>query len=141
MATKADFTADEWDSLHTGVTGAGMLVSLSDRDLSDSFGESTAMAKYLAGQVTAGPTQLIREIAAVHGTGFGFTASPEKIRARTMDALASSMATLSAKAPDDVDPYRALVLGIAQAVAEAKGGVTPVETSMIDEIRKAIGAG
>ena len=49
MATKADFTADEWDNLHTGVTGAGMLVSLSDRDLSDSFGESTAMAKYLAG--------------------------------------------------------------------------------------------
>ena len=103
MATKADFTADEWDSLHTGVTGAGMLVSLSDRDLSDSFGESTAMAKYLAGQVTAGPTQLIREIAGVHGTGFGFTASPEKVRARTMEALTSSIATLSAKAPDEVD--------------------------------------
>jgi hypothetical protein len=96
MATKADFTADEWDSLHTGVTGAGMLVSLSDRDLSDSFGESTAMAKYLAGQVTAGPTPLIREIAAVHGTGFGFTASPEKVRAKTMAALTSSIATVSA---------------------------------------------
>ena len=141
MATKADFTADEWDSLHTGVTGAGMLVSLSDRDLSDSFGESTAMAKYLAAQVTAGPTQLIREIAGVHGTGFGFTASPEKVRAKTMDALTSSISTLSAKAPDDVDAYRALVLGIAEAVAEAKGGVTPVETSMIEEIRKVVSAG
>jgi hypothetical protein len=140
MATKADFTADEWDNLHTGVTGAGMLVSLSDRDLSDSFGESTAMAKYLAGQVTAGPTQLMREIAGVHGTGFGFTASPEKVRARTMEALASSITTLSAKAPDEVDAYRALVLGIAQAVAEAKGGVTPVETSMIEEIGKTVGA-
>jgi hypothetical protein len=141
MATKADFTADEWDSLHTGVTGAGMLVSLSDRDLSDSFGESTAMAKYLAGQVTAGPTPLIREIAAVHGTGFGFTASPEKIRAETMAALMSSIATLAAKAPDEVEAYRALVLGIAHAVAEAKGGVTPVESSMIEEIGKTVGAG
>ena len=141
MATKADFTADEWGNLHTGVTGAGMLVSLSDRDLSDSFGESTAMAKYLAGQVTAGPTQLIREIAGVHGTGFGLTASPEKVRARTMEALASAITTLSAKAPDEVDAYRALVLGIVKAVAEAKGGVTPVETSMMEEIRKAIGAG
>lgn len=140
MATKADFTADEWDNLHTGVTGAGMLVSLSDRDLSDSFGESTAMAKYLAGQVTAGPTQLMREIAGVHGTGFGFTASPEKVRARTMEALASSITTLSAKAPDEIDAYRALVLGIAQAVAEAKGGVTPVETSMIEEIGKTVRA-
>jgi hypothetical protein len=141
MATKADFTAQEWDSLHTGVTGAGMLVSLSDRDLSDSFGESTAMAKYLAGQVTAGPTQLIREIAGVHGTGFGFTASPEKVRARTMEALTVATATLSAKAPDEVEPYRALVVGIAEAVAGAKGGVTPVETAMIEELRKAIGAG
>ncbi len=52
-----------------------------------------------------------------------------------------AIATLSAKAPDDVEPYRALVLGIAQAVAEAKGGVTPVETAMIEEIRKTIGAG
>ena len=141
MATKADFTSDEWHSLHTGVTGTGMLVSMSDRDLSDSFGESNAMAKYLAGQVTAGATQLVREIAAVHGTGFGFTASPEKIRAETMDALTSSIATLSAKASDEVDAYRALVLGIAQAVAEAKGGVTPIETSMIEEIRRTVGAG
>jgi hypothetical protein len=141
VATKADFTADEWDSLHVGVTGAGMLVSLSDRDLSDSFGESTAMAKYMAGQATTGPTQLIRQIAAVHGTGFGMIASPEKVSAMTMAALASSVAVLSAKAPNEVDPYRALVLGIAGAVAEAKGGVAAVESSMIEEIRKAIGAG
>ena len=49
--------------------------------------------------------------------------------------------TLSAKAPDEVDAYRALVLGIVKAVAEAKGGVTPVETSMMEEIGKAMGAG
>ena len=119
-----------------------MLVSLSDRDLSDSFGESTAMAKYMAGQATAGPTQLIREIAAVHGTGFGIDRlAGEGPCRRRWQALTSSIATLSAKAPDEVDPYRALVLGIAGAVAEAKGGVTPVETSMIEEIRKAIDAG
>ena len=101
-----------------------MLVSLSDRDLSDSFGESTAMAKYLAGQVTAGASQLVREIAAVHGTGFGITTSPEKLRAETMAALKSSIATLAAKAPEEVEPYRALVLGIAEAVGTAKGGVS-----------------
>lgn len=141
MATKADFTPDEWKQLHTGVTGSGMLVSLSDRDLSDSFGESTAMAKYLAGQATAGTTELIREIAGVHGTGFGFTASPEKVRAETMAALAASVAALTAKAPDELEPYRALVVGISNAVAGAKGGVTPVETAMIAEITAAVGAG
>src|SRR5262245_42807923 len=32
MATKADFTEDEWKALQRGVTGAGMLVSVSDTD-------------------------------------------------------------------------------------------------------------
>jgi hypothetical protein len=32
MATKADFTEDEWHALQKGVTGAGMLVSVSDAD-------------------------------------------------------------------------------------------------------------
>ena len=33
MATKADFTEDEWKALQRGVTGAGALVSVSDREL------------------------------------------------------------------------------------------------------------
>ena len=31
MATKADFTEDEWKALQQGVTGSAMLVSLADR--------------------------------------------------------------------------------------------------------------
>ena len=49
MATKADFTEDEWKTMQKGVTGAGMLVSVSDRDFTDSFGEASALAKYLGG--------------------------------------------------------------------------------------------
>ena len=48
MATKADFSEIEWQTMQRGVTGAGMLVSLADQDFSDSFGESSALAKYLA---------------------------------------------------------------------------------------------
>src|SRR4051794_34981764 len=50
MATKNDFTEPEWEALQKGLTGAAMLVSLSDRDFADTFGEVGAMAKYLAGQ-------------------------------------------------------------------------------------------
>ena len=39
MATKADFTEDEWEAMRKGVTGAGMLVSIGDRDFTDTFGE------------------------------------------------------------------------------------------------------
>ena len=53
MATKADFTESEWEALRKGVSGSGMLVSLSDRDFTDTFGEAGALGKYLAGQQVA----------------------------------------------------------------------------------------
>jgi hypothetical protein len=141
VVTKADFTEAEWAALQKGITGSAMLVSLSDRDLSDSFGEVGALAKFLQGQQVAGATQLVRELAKTHGTGFGLTTSPDKMRDETIAAIQSSIQALTAKAPDEVDGYRQLVLGASQAVAEAKGGgVATVETSMLDQIRGALGA-
>ena len=139
MATKADFTDEEWRTMEKGVTGAGMLVSVGDRDLTDSFGEASALAKALAGQREQNPSGLARELAAVRGTGFGMTASPQEVETETLAALGVAMAALAAKAPDEADAYRRLVLGIAEAVAEAKGGVTPVETAILDRIRDALG--
>lgn len=141
MATKADFTEQEWEALRKGISGAGMLVSLSDRDFTDTFGEAGALAKYLGGQQVAASSSLVRELAKGRATGFGLTTSPDKMRAETIGALQTAVATLSAKAPDDVEAYKALVLGVAEAVAQAKGGEAPVEASMIEEIRAALGAG
>ncbi|MCU0506645.1 MAG: hypothetical protein MUE82_12935 [Chloroflexi bacterium] len=141
MATKADFSADEWKQLHMGVSGAGMLVSMADRDVSDSFGEATALAKYLAGQTVAAPTQLMREIAGVHSTGFGLFATPAKIHDETMAAIAAALAALSAKAPEEIGPYQDLALGAAEAAANAKGGTAPGEKAMLDQLRAALGAG
>jgi tellurite resistance protein len=42
---------------------------------------------------------------------------------------------------DEIEPYRRLVLGIARTVAEAKGGLQPIESSMIETIEKALGVG
>ncbi len=140
MATKTDFTEDEWAALQRGVTGSAMLVSLADRDFTDTFGEVGAMTKFLQGQQVASPSELIREVARTHSTGFGLTTSPQNLRAETMAALQTAITALGSKAPDDLDAYRQTVVGVAQAVAEAKGGVTPVETAMIQEIRTALGA-
>jgi len=140
MTTKTDFTESEWTALQKGITGSGLLVSLSDRDLSDTFGEVGAMAKYLSGQQVAASSELIRELAKAHGTGFGLTTSPERVRSETLESLRSSVATLQAKAPAEVDPYRQLVLGVAEAVAGAKGGEVPVELEMINQIREGLGA-
>jgi hypothetical protein len=141
MASKADFTADEWKQLHLGVTGAGMVVSYAHKDISDSFGEATTLAKYLATQATSGPSELVRELASGHTTGFGLFASPAKVFDETMAALTASVATLKAKAPVEVGHYRTLALGAAHAVAEAKGGVQPPEAQAIASIEKALGEG
>jgi hypothetical protein len=141
MATKADFTEAEWKSLQQGVTGSAMLVSLADRDFTDTFGEVGALTKYLQGQQVAASTDLLRGVASTHSTGFGLFTSPEHLRTETMTALQSAVSTLGTKAPEEVDGYRGLVLGASEAVAAAKGGGTSaVETETLTAIRQALGA-
>jgi len=141
MATKPDFSEDEWKAMEKGVTGAGMLVSVSDRDFTDSFGEASALAKALAAHRES-PSELVRELAGTRGTGFGMTASPQEVESETIASLGVALATLTAKAPDEeIDAYRTLVLEVADAVAEAKGGVTPVEEETIGKLRLALGQG
>ena len=140
MATKSDFTEEEWKALEKGVTGAGMLVSVSDRDFTDSFGEASALAKALAAQHDSNPSDLVREIASVRGPGFGVTASPHEVETETLASIGIALSALAAKAPDETDAYRALVLGVANAVGEAKGGVKPGETAALDRIKGALDA-
>jgi tellurite resistance protein len=140
VATKADFTQDEWEAIQKGVTGAGMLVSVSDRDFTDMFGEASALAKKLAAQREEGTSELVREIASTRGTGFGLTASPKDVEKDTLGALRTAMETLTAKAPDETESYRRLVLEIAETVAGAKGGVEPQETAALQKVREALGA-
>ena len=140
MATKADFTDEEWEAMQKGVTGAGLLVSVSDRDFTDSFGEASALAKALAAQRERGPTDLVRELAKARGTGFGLTSSQGEVESETLASLRASMETLAAKAPDEAEAYRQLVLDIADAVAGAKSGVEPDEDAALDKIRQALGA-
>src|SRR4051812_32885107 len=110
MAGKADFTEAEWDDLHLGLTGAGMLVAVSDASFFDSFKEAGTLAKQLATASESSPSELIRELAGTHGTGFGMTARPAEVEAKTVAALESAAAVLQAKAPDDLDAYRRLVV-------------------------------
>jgi hypothetical protein len=140
MATKSDFTDEEWKALQKGLTGAGMLVSVSDRDFTDSFGEASALAKSIATQRQQGPSELMREIAHIHGTGFGLVASPKEVETDTLAALGSALSALAAKAPEEAENYRSLVLGVADAVAEAKGGVSVEETAALGKVKDVLDA-
>lgn len=138
MAGKADFTEQEWETLHKGVTGAGLLVSVSDRSFFDSFKEAGALAKHLAGARKDSSSQVVRELAETRGTGFGVTSSPAEIESETLDALRSAVATLESKAPDEVEAYKSFVLDVAQSVAQAAEGGGEVERAVVEKIRSAL---
>lgn len=139
MATKADFTEDEWKTMQRGVSGAGALTAMADPDFTDSFGEASALAKYLAERHQSSDSVFIRDLAGVRGTGFGMTASRDEVEQGTLEALRSAVATLEQKAPDELPAYRELVTGLAQHVAEAKTGVKQSETDAIAKINEALG--
>jgi hypothetical protein len=138
MATKTDFTEQEWESLQKGVVGSGLLVSLSDRSFFDTFKEAGALAKHVAQARQSTSSDLIRELAEVHGTGFGVTSAPEKVERETLDALRSAKQALESKAPDEVEAYRQLVIDVAQSVAGAAVGGDGAEQQAIEKVRSAV---
>jgi hypothetical protein len=138
MAKKADFTAEEWESLQQGVTGAGLLVSLSDRSFFDTFKEAGALGKHIAQAKQNNSSELVRELANIHGTGFGLTSSPDAVETETLAALQSAKTTLESKAPDELGSYRQFVVEVAQSVSDAAGGGETAEAGAIEKITSAL---
>lgn len=138
MAGKSDFTEQDWETLKKGVTGAGLLVSVSDKGFFDTFKEAGALAKHLGEAREGHDSQLVRELGQVKGSGFGLTPSPDEVERETVDALRSALSILRAKAPDEVEAYSSFVLGVAESVAQAAKDVAPGETVAIERIRAAL---
>ena len=138
MASKADFSEAEWKAMEQGVTGAGMLVSISDTDFTDTIPEVGALASYLAQQRQTSASELVRDLAGAR-IGSSATRAPWQVESDTLSALRTSTAMLATKAPDEVSAYRELVLGAATAVAATYGGVTRVETDVIAKLEAVLG--
>ena len=138
MAKKSDFTEQEWEALQKGVVGAGLLVSLSDRSFFDTFKEAGALGKHVANAKKSSQSELIRELADVRGAGFGLTSSPDEIERKTLAALQEAKGALESKAPDELQPYRDLVVEVAESVASAAPGGEGAESGAIEKVRSAV---
>jgi hypothetical protein len=125
--------------MESGVSGAGTYVALADRGFFDTFKEASALAHHLRDAHERSDSALIRELATSHDRPFGLTASPEEIEQSTVAALEQAVATLTAKAPEELPAYKQLVLDVAESVAEAAKGVSSQENSALDRIRAALG--
>jgi hypothetical protein len=140
MATKGDFTEQEWEALHKGVSGAGLLMAVSDRSFFDSFKEAGALARHMTQARQTGESELIRELAASSRTGFGVTDSPAEIERETTAALGTATGALKEKAPEELSAYRAFVLEIAESVGNAASGGETAEGATLERIRAALGS-
>jgi tellurite resistance protein len=141
MAAKSDFTEQEWEAMQKGLTGAGLLMAVSDRSFFDSFKEAGALARHVGEARKSSSSELIRELAQARGTGFGLTSSPEEVERETLEALGTAVQTLESKAPEDAEAYRALVLEVAESVANAAGGGDTAEQATLEKIRSALDGG
>jgi protein-disulfide isomerase-like protein with CxxC motif len=138
MANKKDFTADEWAQLQHGLAGTVLLVSVSDPGLFDTFKEASTAAKHYAEARRNNASELVRELSADAGMGFGLGKNPQQLETETMSALRAASTTLKKKAPDDADAYKQFVLEVAQSVAEAAKDASAAESAEIDKVRSAL---
>ena len=140
MATKADFTEEEWETLQKGVTGAGFWMTIADRGFFDTFKEAGAMAKHLGAARQNASSTLVRDLGETKGTGFGWKSSPEEVEGETTAALGQAVQILEAKAPDEVDAYRAFVLEVAESVGAAAEGGETAEAGTLEKVKAALGS-
>ena len=140
MAGRRDFTDAEWEQLRKGVTGAAVLVSVSNPGFFETFKEAGAAARHLKAARGESTSELVRELAEGPASGFGLGTTPEQVEAETLDALRAGGAALQAKAPDEAPAYRQFVEDVARSVAAAAEDVGAAETRAIEKIRSALGS-
>jgi hypothetical protein len=137
MSTE-QFTESEIETLRKGATGSGLLVGVSDKGFFDTFKEAGALARHLGEAKEGHASELVRDLSAMKGSGFGLTTSADEVEQETMESLRQATSIVQTKAPDEVDEYKSFVLDVAQSVAEAAKGVGAGETGAIEKIRTAL---
>jgi hypothetical protein len=143
MATRADFTDEEWDLVSQGPTTAGFLVLSADRG--GMFRETFSMAKaYAEARRAHGASALLDAVVSERprtDRSGEFLRDPQGVGAAQ---LREAVELLRAKAsPDELEEYRRFVLAVAERVAEAHrengADVSPSERAALDRIRDAVG--
>ena len=151
MSTKADFNAQDWETIVDGPPIAGLMVVASESG--GTIRESLEMGKAYkeAKQAHMGPPLIDELIASPPEINPRDYADAGELRTKGLQQLRDAIAALEGTADqDEIDSYRGFVMGIAERVAHAHktggflgfGGheVSANEQLALDEIREAIGA-
>ena len=163
MATKADFSADEWKTILGSPMLAGMAVTLAEPSgLWGMMKESMASGQaLLAARSDAGASQIAKAIVADIESAEGRSAareslsaeltgkSPAEMKQQILATLTRVGQILDAKAPAEAPAFKAWLKQVAQNVAEAssEGGflgfggvqVSEAEKASLADVAKALG--
>jgi hypothetical protein len=162
MATKQNFTPEEWTKVLESIMLAGMAVSAADPSgfwgmVKEAFASKSALA---ASKRDADSNELISAVIAELETKEGRSAiqnalrkhvsgKPADVVHRSLDNLRQVSVILDTKAPHDAVAFKALLRDVSQKVAEAsaEGGflglggqrVSDAEKATLADIAKALG--
>jgi hypothetical protein len=141
MATKADFTESEWQIMQWAVTDTMAYLSMADPGFWDSFKEATAAAKFIAAEKTSSESLLVRDLAGdIHAKrDKEVTGNPADMAGEVVQRVSAAVALVAEKDAADLPAFKAFVLGLAQATAEAVKGVTDNEAGALEKITAALG--
>jgi hypothetical protein len=144
VATKAQFTEQEWDQVLSGPPMAGMVTAMADHG--GMLRETFAIAKaYGEARRQHGKSELLDEIVSAKPerdhTRFH---SYDELKRHVVQLLQDAVAILERKATlDEVDDYRQFILTLSRRVAERHkedgAQVSPAEQRTIDDLAAALG--
>jgi hypothetical protein len=144
MTGKADFSAEEWDTISEAPATAGLIVLTAQRG--GVFRETLAIAKaYAEARQKHGHSALLDEVVSakprMDHTRYN---SPEELKQAGLGHLRDAIRVLGSKAaPTDVSEFSQFVVTVAERVAHAhrEDGVevSPAEHAAIQEITDALG--
>jgi hypothetical protein len=143
MATRDDFSPEEWTAISDGPVYAGYMIITASKG--GSIRESFSMSKgWVEARQRHGESELLDAIVAEKPKLDEKPGSAIELHNAGLQMLQDAVQAIESKSPEDLDAYRKFVTGLAERVAEAheeKGEkVSPGERSVLDEIAAALGS-
>lgn len=149
VAGEADFRPDEWQAIQRAVTVAGVLVAYAEGGGDDIRDEVFAITQLLSA-ARQDVNQLVREAVRVRfQPGIVPGMRYADYEAPALEAIHAAVAAIQARSPEDVAPFQAFLLSLAEAAANAhkEGGfagiggtrVSAAEAAAIDRVKRAAG--
>ncbi len=140
MSSTAIFTDDEWHVLQWAVTDTMSYLAVADHGFWDTFKEASAAARFMAHAKADATSPLIHDLAGSikMGRDKQVTHDLADMAGEVSKRVREASALVQQKSPADAEAFKAFILGVAKATAEAAHGVDAHEAAAIETLEAAL---